>query len=139
MSNREEIIRLVGEGKSYREVASIVGISHSRVGQIVLDERKKGTLPGGGVLVKRRKGHYRTQRRDQLYKFIVEYKTKNDGNSPTLAEMQGAGYSSKSAVHHALRVLERIGLIRLVKEGDRGSQIHLVGGEYIPPEKKEGA
>jgi len=123
---RIEALRLVGEGMSYREIARILKVSHSRIGQYVLEAR--GQPPGSRP---RGLGAYRKKRRDDLLKFIIDYKTQNDGNTPSLLEMAGGvGYMGKSGVFNALRVLQAKGKIEI--DHNRGL-IRVVGGLYIPP------
>lgn len=73
---------------------------------------------------------------DQLkrtYDFIIDYKRKNDGNSPTTQEIAlGIGLRSKSGVPEYLNRLEAEGLI---KRGGRGlaKNIVVVGSLWLGP------
>lgn len=69
-------------------------------------------------------GRYR-----QVYKFLIEYKRENDGNTPTIREIAEAlGFSSTSLSRHYLNGLDRIGLIRREKLKSRG--VEIVGGYW---------
>lgn len=68
---------------------------------------------------------------DDILSFIIQYKVKNDGNSPTLQEIaNGLGYKSKSPVLNKLQQLERAGQIE--RQPNR-SYIIVVGGYWQPP------
>lgn len=62
-----------------------------------------------------------------VYQIVEEYKTKHDGNSPTLEEISlRSNLSSKSHIHSILKKLERAGYLKY--KGIR--QIELTGGFY---------
>lgn len=63
-----------------------------------------------------------------IFAYIVDYKTKNDGLSPTLEEIRKAtGIPSKSTVFYALERMEKEGRIRRV---GKARNIVLPGGKY---------
>lgn len=67
---------------------------------------------------------------EKIFRWIVEYKTQHDGNSPTLVELMSAcGVSSRSVARYLLQRLQKAGLIRL--SGNKQSRsIRVVGGEW---------
>jgi SOS-response transcriptional repressor LexA len=66
----------------------------------------------------------------QIFRWIIQYKTEHDGNSPSLAEMMGACcISSKSVALYELHRLQKAGLIRLMGR-KQARRIHIVGGEW---------
>lgn len=68
-------------------------------------------------------------RRAEIYGFIMDYKRKNDGNSPSLSEIQnGVGISSKSLVNFHLMALVRKNAIEI-----RNGRIVVRGGMWMPP------
>lgn len=69
-------------------------------------------------------------RRDKVYDFIVAYKKKHDGNSPTHEEIKDAvGLKSKSSVNWHLSQLVKAGLIEMPHYG--GTRfIAVVGGRW---------
>jgi hypothetical protein len=65
----------------------------------------------------------------QVFRFIITYKTENDGNSPTIrAIKEGLNYASTSSTWRMVRKLADIGLIEL-----RNSTIHIPGGVWFHP------
>ena len=70
--------------------------------------------------------------RHGVYKFIVKYKTENDGLSPSMREIMAQGVSSTSVVAWHLTKLETEGKIEW--GGVRG--IKVTGGEWRSPMKK---
>lgn len=67
--------------------------------------------------------------RDEIFDWIVAFKTAHDGNSPTLAElMQQFQISSKSVVTYILNNLEDAGLIR--RTGYKARLICVSGGRW---------
>lgn len=71
----------------------------------------------------------------KLYKFIIKYKTENDGLSPSLREMMKVtGIKTTSHMSYALRKLCDEGLIEMGGKGlSRG--IKVVGGCWLPPKE----
>ena len=66
--------------------------------------------------------------REDVLAYIVNYKTANDGNSPTIREiMSGCHISSSSMVSYILRDLQDAGKLR-IEQGSRG--IMVVGGVW---------
>lgn len=72
----------------------------------------------------------------QVYQFILKHKQDNDGNSPSVRNIQSAlNLSSTSTVRGALQDLERQGLIEL--NGGTARNIKVVGGQWTPPTREE--
>lgn len=66
---------------------------------------------------------------DVVFDFVVEFKHKHDGNSPTLREIcDGLQISSTSMAHRALADLHKQGRIRVDTSRARG--IIVVGGRW---------
>lgn len=73
--------------------------------------------------------HLKYDRR-QIFQFIIDYKRKHDGNSPTLREiMEANAISSSSAMRHILKQMEEQGSIIYGQDGDSRS-IQVVGGQW---------
>jgi repressor LexA len=71
----------------------------------------------------------------QVLDFIIKYKRRHDGNSPTFREIQeGCRISSTSVVNYYLRGLEDANMIRRAEKG-ASAKIEVTGGRwiYIPP------
>ena len=69
--------------------------------------------------------------RTQIFDYIVDHKTRNDGLSPTLAEIcEALNISTKSVVVYHLDRLELAGLIERCSQA-RG--IRVTGGRWIAP------
>jgi repressor LexA len=63
------------------------------------------------------------------YEYIVEYKAKNNGNSPSIRDIKAAvGISSTSVVELHLKELEEQGLIRRGPGASRS--IVVIGGKW---------
>lgn len=59
-----------------------------------------------------------SDRQHRIFEFIVEYKSQNDGNSPTIREIaDGCGISSTSVVNYNLMKLAKFGIISLSHAG----------------------
>ena len=72
--------------------------------------------------------------REKLFDFIVDYKGKHDGNSPTYREMMLAtGLTSTSMVAWHLEKLEAEGLIERPQQVGNSRVIEVVGGRWVPP------
>jgi repressor LexA len=86
----------------------------------------------------------REDTRDLMLKFIMRYKMRHDGNSPTYQEIMGEiGLSSTSTVSYHLDRLENEGLIRRPASTGNSRVIEIVGGKWTAPkdyhrEKLEG-
>lgn len=67
---------------------------------------------------------------NRVFRYIVYYKMKHDGNSPSYREiMAGAGVSSSSMVSFYLDELVKAGRVRLSGEG-AFRRIEVVGGRW---------
>ena len=72
-------------------------------------------------------------RPDQVYRFIIEHKKANDGNSPSQQVVADAlGVNSRTMVGYYLTKLEREGLIE--RMGPKA--IRVVGGRWLPPDQE---
>jgi len=61
---------------------------------------------------------------------IVAYKRTHDGNSPTVRELSERVGRAPSTIHRQLRILERMGRIRLSGERESKRRICVVGGRW---------
>lgn len=69
--------------------------------------------------------------RAALFRWIVQYKRRHDGNSPAMREIARAcRISSVSVVNYHLKALEREGRIRLECGTGRSRNIVVVGGKW---------
>lgn len=76
----------------------------------------------------KRKYNYR-----EVFKFILQFKEHNDGNSPSLREICDAcGISSKSVCNHILGILEEQGKIYLERD-HKFRNIKVIGARWQPP------
>lgn len=67
---------------------------------------------------------------EDVYKAIVEYKIKHDGNSPTYEQLMDiVDTTSKAIVHHRIGILCADGRLRR-----RNRRIEVVGGRWLPPQ-----
>lgn len=74
----------------------------------------------------------RPGREREAYRFIITYKAKHDGNSPSMREIcAGIDIASTNTVSGYLDKLVSGGLITR-----RGGHICIVGGKWTPPESK---
>lgn len=72
--------------------------------------------------------HYSKYDRLTVFNFIVDYKTRNDGTSPSMREiMEACDISTLSIVHYILADLVDMNLIE--KGGTRN--IKVVGGSWV--------
>jgi len=70
----------------------------------------------------------------QVYDYLIAFKTANEGNSPTIREIGDAcGVSSTSAVRYYLDGLVEAGLIKRNKKGHRNLCISIPGSRWFPP------
>lgn len=67
-----------------------------------------------------------------IYRYIVDYKLRNGGDSPTRRDIVDAINVPLSMVNYYLARLEEEGLIR-VGTGGRARAIEVVGGRWLPP------
>lgn len=82
-----------------------------------------------------------TPRHQSVFGFIVDYKCRHDGNSPSIREiMEVCDISSTSMVSYALRRLERVGVIKLEGDARTSRRIEVVGGHwtFTKPEAQDG-
>lgn len=71
-----------------------------------------------------------TQKAKELYRYLIQYKMKNDGLQPTMRQMiENTGYKSTGSVRSGLNILEKNELIH-IKSNHR---IVIVGGLWVPP------
>lgn len=72
---------------------------------------------------------------EAVYRYIVEYKRRHDGNSPSTREIaQACSVPHGSTLRSLLEKLARARRIRLREDlGTRG--IEIVGGQWVPPEE----
>ncbi len=75
--------------------------------------------------------------REQIYDFIVQYKTRHNGNSPSLREIAEACTIVHSCVRHHLTQLEKENQIRILN--NRSRTIEVVGSSWHPPQGHESA
>ena len=76
-------------------------------------------------------------RKELLMAFIIAYKKKHDGNSPTYREMMaGTGLSTTSSVAYHLEKLEAEGRIERPLQVGNTRVIEVVGGEWSWNEKE---
>lgn len=81
-----------------------------------------------------------TRRQEALHRFLIGYKLKSGGDSPTYDEiMHAVGITSKSVVRHNLIALDRRGLITLTPTPNgrtrRVLRLAVTGGRWVyePP------
>lgn len=69
--------------------------------------------------------------RDALLRYLIQFKTENNGDSPTFSEIMAAlKISSKSVVRYNLHCLARDGAITLPGQ-KRSRRIGIVGGRWV--------
>lgn len=92
--------------------------------------RRRGE-PGSALrMIKPKANNARTHALDAILAFIIAYKQKHDGTSPSLREIgAGCGISSTSVVSYNLALLDERGDIVLKGKGAR-RQIEVVGGRW---------
>jgi len=77
-------------------------------------------------------------RTDDVYNFLIAYKTEHDGNSPTLRDIiDNTNITSTSIAHYHLARLEQRGLITMAGAGKTRS-IMVTGATWTPPEAANG-
>lgn len=75
--------------------------------------------------------NYSYQTVERVFNFIIDYKTRNGGNSPPYRKIaRGVGLASTSTVKTHLDTLEELGLV----ERDEDGGIVVVGGKWTGPE-----
>jgi DNA-binding transcriptional ArsR family regulator len=67
-----------------------------------------------------------------IYREIIAYKVRNDGISPTHAEIAASAMMTKSAIAYHLDILEDLKLITRPRRGHSRS-IQIIGGTWLPP------
>ncbi len=73
----------------------------------------------------------RTHNYESIYEYIVEFKKRNDGTSPSVREiMRDCGISSSSHCLYILQSLDDAGKIRLMGRKGSARSIHVVGGSW---------
>lgn len=72
-----------------------------------------------------------SDRRSRIYTYIVNHKRTNDGLSPSIREISDALGLSLSITYGHLIALQRLGLISLLGNKERG--IKIPGGVWMPP------
>ena len=126
--NREIITKyLFDDSTTMQSIGDEYGITRERVRQI-LERYGVTAKPQSKIAI----------RKDRLYKFLLEYKAKNDGNTPTLLEMRDrAKLSTSTRVEGCLIHLENDGLIEFYRNPNSKNknkhQIKIVGAKWIPP------
>ena len=73
-----------------------------------------------------------TPTRQNIYNYILRFKRRHNGNSPSIREMADAFGLSTSVVSAHLGRLEAIGLIERSSKGEC-RMISVVGGTWTPP------
>ena len=71
------------------------------------------------------------ERTNRILSFIIRYKEKNDGNSPSLDEISIATHAAKSNVHDHIQMLVSMGKIEV--EGKDSRSIRVIGGHWERP------
>lgn len=72
--------------------------------------------------------------REEMLRFIILFKQRHDGNSPTYREiMRSTGISSTSMVAYHLDKLERAGRIERPQMVGNTRVIEVVGGRWVGP------
>jgi DNA-binding transcriptional ArsR family regulator len=72
---------------------------------------------------------------EQVYKFILDYKSRSGGNSPAYRKIASeVGLASTSTVKKHLDTLEALGLTSRDEDGG----IVVVGGKWLPPVEEAG-
>ena len=118
-----DIARMKADGCSYQEIADKHGISRQRVGQILYDNGYANP-----TLV--------NARADKLYRYLLEYKAENDGNTPVVNEMLRHMGETYNRLMTQLYVLVERGLIAIQKRETKNvhvSHILIVGATWTPP------
>ncbi len=121
-----EIVRLrVKEYWTYQQLANKFGVSRQRIGQILL--QNDAIISREGML-------------DRLsayaYKFILEYKKENDGNTPNIHTMAWScphmfGYPRAK---RSIQYLEETG--KIIIDKNNPLMVRVVGAEWIAPQEE---
>lgn len=70
----------------------------------------------------------------EILNCIVMFKSKHDGNSPSIREIGDAcGINSTSVVRYHMDRLERFGMIERAGSGHEPRMIRVIGGCWLPP------
>jgi SOS-response transcriptional repressor LexA len=71
---------------------------------------------------------------DQVYDFIVKFKSDHGGNSPTIREIADAvEIPSTSTVDYYLGILEHLGKIKRSDNKGESRMIEVIGGVWMAP------
>ena len=73
-----------------------------------------------------------TPARQKIYEYILRFKRRHDGNSPSIRQIADAFGLSVSIVHDHLGRLEAIGLIKRGPKGE-SRMINVVGAKWTEP------
>ena len=73
-----------------------------------------------------------TPARQKIYEYILGFKRRHDGNSPSIRQIADAFGLSVSIVHDHLGRLEAIGLIKRGPKGE-SRMINVVGAKWTEP------
>ena len=128
IDRNNKMIEMADAGMTYAKIATEMGISRARVGQIMLDNGRGN-----------KSSRVNTERMaKKLYAGIIKYKADNDGNTPTVAEMMEIADTTTYAVlSRALECLETNGLIEInrkqMSNRARYTRIKIIGAEWRQP------
>jgi SOS-response transcriptional repressor LexA len=72
--------------------------------------------------------------KQSVFNFIVQFKQRHDGNSPSMREiMAGCNIRSTSVVNYYLELLVKDGMIVCSEDAQRSRMISVVGGTWLAP------
>ena len=120
------------------EAARMLGVNSGEIKSLIADGKLPAAVIGSKLFIWHEDLARVTQRaidvkgrEELLLKFIIEYKSEHDGNSPSIREIiAGAGFSSTSMVNYYLDKLEQRG--RIVREaGGQSRGIKIPGGQWV--------
>ena len=115
------LLDLWEQGCTQTEIAAMYGVTRQAVSQrLSYRSQKRAYRPPPKMTATRR----------AILEAIVAYKRANDGNSPTVRELSETVGRAYCVVHQHLRVLERMGRIRLLGEWGQARRICVVGGRW---------
>jgi transposase len=116
----ENIIELLNEGLTVNQIGQRFGVTKYAVYRLLW--RRNHRLSEGG---------YNSKYCDAILDFIIDYKIKNDGNSPSYREIAKAiNKPSINFVWRYIKILEDKGKISLFNNV-RGIIVN--GGKWLPP------
>ena len=128
------------------EAARLLGVNSGEIKSLITDGKLPAAVIGNKLFIWHedlatvtKKAIDVKGKEESLLRFIVEYKSEHDGNSPSIREIiTGAGFSSTSMVNYYLDKLERRG--RIVREdGLQSRGIKIPGGKWIYQPDEAGA